>query len=102
LAASQGDYGVGAPDRPEHAGLLEPGTDHSLASGLDYTRSDKEMLPAKLGVTNAIRVPLEAFRLCANLVGHLGIAEIDGAQSDHELFDFALAEPSRWTLIRAV
>src|ERR1039458_285303 len=35
VAASQGDDGVGSPDRPEHAGLFETRADYGLAAGFD-------------------------------------------------------------------
>src|ERR1019366_2474608 len=35
VAASQGNDGVGCPDRPEHAGLFETRADYGLAAGFD-------------------------------------------------------------------
>src|ERR1017187_5529654 len=35
VAASQGDDGVGSPDRPEHARLFETRADYGLAAGFD-------------------------------------------------------------------
>jgi hypothetical protein len=41
MAAAEGNDSVGPADSPEHAGLLEPGTDYGLASRFDDTRADK-------------------------------------------------------------
>ena len=50
---SQSDGGVGATDRPEHAGLFQTGADDSLAAGFNPTGTNEQMLTAELSVSCA-------------------------------------------------
>ena len=92
MAASEGDDGVGTPNRPEHAGLFEPGADHGFTAGLDYTRADKEVLASKLGIAHARHVPVKVVSLDANLFDHFGIGGNDGTKGTHQLLDFSFVE----------
>src|SRR3954469_20625148 len=94
VTAAQGKNGVCAPDRPEHPGSFETGTDHGLAAGLDDARADKQVLSAELGISHPFRIPLEVIRLGANLLGHFAIGGVDRSKRAHQLLDFAFVEQS--------
>lgn len=59
FAAAQGDNGVGALNRPTHAGLLEPGADDGLAAGHHHPPADGQALAPKARVAHPVRVGLE-------------------------------------------
>jgi hypothetical protein len=59
MATTEGDDGVGSPDGPEHAGVFEPGADHGLASGLDDTGANKEMLAAEFRIPHTFGILLK-------------------------------------------
>lgn len=92
MATTQGDDCISPADRPEHAGLLEPGADHGLAAGFDDTRANKEVLFTKLGVAHTLGVSLKVVGLSANLFQNFGLSGFSGAQRENELFDFSLVE----------
>ena len=94
VAATESDDGVGPANGPEHARLFKSRTDDGLATGLNDTRADKEVLRAKLGVAHALGVSFEVIRFAANLFAHLGIGGMDRAKRRQQLFDFALIEPA--------
>jgi hypothetical protein len=80
------------PDGPKHSRLFETRADHLLACGFDYTRANKQVLAAKLGIAHTLRISFEVVCLGANLLGHLGIGGVDGPQHAHQFFDFSLVQ----------
>src|SRR5690242_5190173 len=93
MAASQGDDGIGAANRPEHSRLFEAGTNYGLASSLNHTGANEQMLTAELGIAHTLGVPVEVNRLDAKLVGDLGIGGFDGPQRADQLFDLPVVKP---------
>src|SRR5215472_2698698 len=79
MTASKGQNGVGSTDSPKHAGLLETGADYSLATCLDDTRADKQMLTAKPRIPHSLRVPGKVVGFDANLLCQFGVGGSDGA-----------------------
>ena len=73
MTAAEGNDSVGPADGPEHAGLLEPGTDYGLASGFDDAGADKQVLAAKLGVAHAFGFSLKVCGFDAQLLDDFGI-----------------------------
>jgi hypothetical protein len=60
MAAAEGNDSVGPADSPEHAGLLEPGTDYGLAPGFDDAGSDKQVLAAEFVIAHTFGISLSA------------------------------------------
>ena len=79
MTASQGDDRIRTADGPEHAGLFQAGTDNSLATGLDHTRADKQMLTAELRVAHTLGISFKVISLIANLFDNFGIVRFDRA-----------------------
>jgi hypothetical protein len=92
VATAEGNDSVGPTNCPEHARLLEAGTDYGFASRFDDARADKQVLAAKLGVAHAFGISLKVACLDANLLDYLRIDYIDGAQREDQLFDFSLVQ----------
>src|SRR5438132_284515 len=92
MRAAQRQDRVGAPHGPEHSRLFETRADHRLAASFDYTRAHKQVLAAKCGIPHPLCIPLEVVCLGANLLGHGGIAGVDGPQRAHQFFDFPLVQ----------
>jgi hypothetical protein len=75
MAAAEGNENVCPADSPEHAELLEPGTDYGLASGFDDTGADKQVLAAKLGVAHALGISLQVIISMRNFSMTSGLVE---------------------------
>lgn len=82
------------PNRPEHAGLLDAGTDDSLTAGFDHTRADREVLAAEFWVAHALCVSLKVGGLGANLLGNFRIGGDYRTKRPYQLFDFSRIESS--------
>src|SRR5437016_10371180 len=59
LGTTKGDNCVGVVDCPTHSRLLQSLPDDSLATCFDHSRTDKETLAPKLGVTHPFSVGVE-------------------------------------------
>jgi len=73
MAAAEGNDSIGPADSPEHAGLLEPGTDYGLAPGFDDAGANKQVLVTKLGVAHAFGISLKVGGFDAQLLDDFGI-----------------------------
>lgn len=91
VAAAEGDDGVGAANRPEHAGPFETGTDYGLTTGFDDARADEQMPAAEFWRLHAPGVSLEVIGFQSNLLNHCGMGGVERANGGHQLLDFAFA-----------
>ena len=73
MTASEGNDSVGPADCPEHAGLLEAGTDYCFAARFDDAGADKQVLAAKLGVAHAFGISLQVGGFDADLLDEVGV-----------------------------
>src|ERR1039458_6350836 len=73
------------PDRLKRA-------DYSLAASLDNARPDKQVLLAELGVTHTFGVLGEVLGLGEDLLGQIGIGDLDGAERAYQFLNLALVE----------
>lgn len=55
--ASQSDDGIGAAYGPKHPRLFQPRSDDGFATGLDYTRTNEQVIGAEFGVAHRLRRP---------------------------------------------
>src|ERR1035438_6319704 len=92
MATSQGDDCVGPPNRPEHTGLFEARTDDGLAARFNDAGANKEVLTAELGVTHALGISRKIVCLGTNRFDIFGVGWNDGAEREHQFFDFPLVE----------
>jgi hypothetical protein len=81
MTAAQSKDCVGSPNGPEHSRPFETGTDHALAASFDDAGTDKQMLAEKLGISHALRIPLQVVRLGAYLLATSGLSESIDAYS---------------------
>jgi hypothetical protein len=80
------------PGRSKHSRLFETRAYHCLASGFDYTRANKQVLAAKLGIAHTLGISFEVLCLGAHLFGRFGIGGVDGPQHAHKFFDFPFVQ----------
>src|SRR5471030_147567 len=62
-AAAQGDDGVGATDRPEHARSLQARSDDGLAASFHHAGANEESLFPKLRIAHSVGIGGEVFSL---------------------------------------
>src|SRR5258708_28837364 len=77
-----------------HAGPFETGANHSLASGFDDARADKQVLAAKVRVARARGIGFKVGGLAASLFENFRVGGKDGTKRAYQLFDFSLVEPA--------
>src|SRR6516225_1976689 len=92
MRAAQSQDRVGSPDGPEHSRLFETRADDRLAASFDHPRANKKVLATKPGIAHPLSISFEVIGLGTNLLGHLGIAGVDGSQHAHQFFDFPFVQ----------
>ena len=71
--AAQGQHVFGSRSAPKHAGLLEPGTDHSFAASFNHAGANEQVLFAEFGIAHAIPVAVEVFGLNEDGLNQLSV-----------------------------
>ena len=79
MAATEGEDGVGAVDRPEHAGLFETRTDDGFATGFDDAGANEEVLLAELGIAHAFGMGFKVVGFDAQLFRHFSAGGSDSS-----------------------